>query len=71
MLITPPANFGASHAEIIEFFLRRRVITFLEQFLHTFGGGGGGGGVSTQKALASGAPPQAPLGELTALPQTP
>ena len=52
------------HAEIIEFIY---VITFLEQFLRTFGGGG----VAMQKALASGAMPQAPLGELAALPQTP
>ena len=47
---------------------------FLVQFLRTFtfggGGGGGGGGVggggggSTQKALASGARPQTPMGEL-------
>ena len=41
--------------------------------LRTFGGGGGGGGGggSTQKALASRAPPQTPVGKLTALPHTP
>ena len=58
-------NIGATSRRDNRVYLRRRVITFLEQFLRTFGG------FSTQKALASGAEPQAPLGELTALPQTP
>ena len=66
MLITevPQPTLVSRHAEIIEFI---RVIMFLEQFLRTLVLGG----FSTQKALASEAPPQALLGELTALPQTP
>ena len=43
MLITPPANFGATSRRDNRVYLRRRVITFMEQFLRTFGGGGGGG----------------------------
>ena len=34
----PPANFGATSRRDNRVYLRRRVITFLEQFLRTFGG---------------------------------
>ena len=62
MLITPPANFGVTSRRDNRVYLRRRLLAFL---VHTFVG------FTMQKALASGAPPQTPLGELTALPQTP
>ena len=41
------------------------VIILSLQFLRSFGG------FSNAKALASGAPPQTPMGELPALPHTP
>ena len=73
MLITPPANlFGVTSRKDNRVYLRRRVIAniygysvFGAVFTYTFGG------VTTQKPLASGPPPWAPLGEPTALPQTP
>ena len=46
------------------------ISNYIFSAVFTCGGGGGGGG-STQKALGSRAPPQTPVGELTALPHTP
>ena len=39
MLITPPTNFGVTSRKDNRVYLRRRVITFLVQFLHTLLGG--------------------------------